>query len=69
MRPDLRTALPMAALACAGAALGALCASLLPAVNLAQLSEFSLILIQLGVTSNHLPMESAAVIRVLTSSS
>jgi Kef-type K+ transport system membrane component KefB len=37
-------------------------ASLLPAVNLAQLSEFSLILIQLGVTSNHLPMESAAVV-------
>ena len=31
VRPDLRTALPMAALACGGAALGALCASLLPA--------------------------------------
>jgi uncharacterized membrane protein YfcA len=31
VHPDLRTALPMAALACAGAAAGALCASLLPA--------------------------------------
>lgn len=31
VRPDLRTALPMAALACGGAAGGALCASLLPA--------------------------------------
>lgn len=31
VHPDLRTALPMAGLACGGAALGALCASLLPA--------------------------------------
>ena len=31
VRPDLRTALPMAALGCGGAVLGALCASLLPA--------------------------------------
>jgi uncharacterized membrane protein YfcA len=31
VRPDLRTALPMAALACGGAAAGAVCASLLPA--------------------------------------
>ncbi len=31
VRPDLTTALPMAALACAGASAGAVCASLLPA--------------------------------------
>lgn len=31
VHPDLRTALPMAAVACVGAAAGALCASLLPA--------------------------------------
>lgn len=31
VHPDLRTALPMAGLACGGAVLGALCASLLPA--------------------------------------
>jgi voltage-gated potassium channel Kch len=36
-------------------------ASLLPAINLTQLSEFSLILIQLGVTSNQIPVEAAAV--------
>jgi uncharacterized membrane protein YfcA len=34
VKPDLRTALPMAALACGGAAAGALCASLLPAAVL-----------------------------------
>jgi voltage-gated potassium channel Kch len=34
-------------------------ASLLPAINLAQLSEFSLVLIQLGVNSNHIPNEIA----------
>jgi len=35
-------------------------ASLLPAINLAQLSEFSLVLIQLGVTSEHVPAETAS---------
>jgi len=34
-------------------------ASLLPAINLAQLSEFSLVLVQLGVTSNHIAAEAA----------
>jgi voltage-gated potassium channel Kch len=35
-------------------------ASLLPAINLAQLSEFSLVLIRLGVTSEHVPAETAS---------
>jgi Kef-type K+ transport system membrane component KefB len=34
-------------------------ASLLPAINLAQLSEFSLVLLQLGVNSNHIANEVA----------
>ncbi|MBR0694210.1 cation:proton antiporter [Bradyrhizobium lablabi] len=34
-------------------------ASLLPAVNLAQISEFSLVVIQTGVAANHISMETA----------
>ena len=34
-------------------------ASLLPAINLAQLSEFSLVLVQLGMMSNHVAAEAA----------
>jgi Kef-type K+ transport system membrane component KefB len=37
-------------------------ASLLPAINLAQLSEFSLVLIQLGVASQHVPAETASAV-------
>ncbi len=35
-------------------------ASLLPAINLAQLSEFSLVLVQLGLLSNHVSTETAS---------
>ena len=35
-------------------------ASLLPAINLAQISEFSLVVIQTGVAANHLPTETAS---------
>ena len=37
-------------------------ASLLPAINLSQLSEFSLVLIQLGVIAKHVPEETASAV-------
>src|SRR2546429_2693544 len=37
-------------------------ASLLPAINLAQISEFSLVVIQTGVTAGHITMETASAV-------
>src|SRR5436189_220646 len=37
-------------------------ASLLPAINLAQISEFSLVVIQTGVTAGHISMETASAV-------